>query len=55
MVTGPADAVVARLRKMKEEAEVDELVIVTPSLDRARRAGSYRAIAEAWGGSAAVQ
>ncbi len=50
MVTGPADAVVARLRELKAEAEVDEIVVVTPSLDRARRQASYRAIADAWRG-----
>jgi luciferase family oxidoreductase group 1 len=38
MVTGSADQVVARLRELKAEAQVDELVLVTPSLDRARRA-----------------
>jgi luciferase family oxidoreductase group 1 len=48
MVTGPADEVVDRLREMQQRAEVDELVVVTPSLDRKRRAQSYRAIAEAW-------
>ncbi|HSE08579.1 MAG TPA: LLM class flavin-dependent oxidoreductase [Nocardioidaceae bacterium] len=48
MVTGPAAEVVERLVEMKELAQVDELVIVTPSLDRKRRIDSYRQIAEAW-------
>lgn len=48
MVTGQADDVVARLAEMKEQAMVDELVIVTPSLDRKRRTDSYRQIAMAW-------
>jgi alkanesulfonate monooxygenase SsuD/methylene tetrahydromethanopterin reductase-like flavin-dependent oxidoreductase (luciferase family) len=49
MVTGPADAVARRLRELRTEAEVDEIVVVTPSIDRGRRQASYRAIAEAWG------
>jgi luciferase family oxidoreductase group 1 len=48
MVTGPAGEVVERLLEMKEQAQVDELVVVTPSLDRKRRIDSYRQIAEAW-------
>jgi alkanesulfonate monooxygenase SsuD/methylene tetrahydromethanopterin reductase-like flavin-dependent oxidoreductase (luciferase family) len=48
MVTGAAADVVARLAEMKDRAKVDELVVVTPSLDRRRRIDSYRAIAEAW-------
>jgi luciferase family oxidoreductase group 1 len=48
MVTGEAKAVVERLLEMRELAEVDELVIVTPSLDRGRRTASLQAIAEAW-------
>ncbi|MDP9820916.1 LLM class flavin-dependent oxidoreductase [Nocardioides massiliensis] len=46
--TGPAKEVVARLADLKEQAEADEIVVVTPSLDRERRIASYRAIAEAW-------
>jgi hypothetical protein len=34
---------------MQEEAMADELVLVTPSLERARRHASFRAIAAAWG------
>ena len=49
MVTGEAPDVVARLAEMKEQAQADELVVVTPSLDRKRRIESYRRIAEAWG------
>jgi luciferase family oxidoreductase group 1 len=48
MVTGPPDAVVERLRELQAAAEVDELVIVTPSVPRDRRVGSYQAIADAW-------
>lgn len=48
MVVGEADAVVDRLLDMKRMAEVDEIVLVTPSLDRERRIGSYTAIADAW-------
>jgi luciferase family oxidoreductase group 1 len=48
MVTGPAGEVVERLAALKEQAQVDELVMVTPSLDRKRRIESYRAIAGAW-------
>jgi alkanesulfonate monooxygenase SsuD/methylene tetrahydromethanopterin reductase-like flavin-dependent oxidoreductase (luciferase family) len=48
MATGSASAVVEQLRALKAEAEVDEIVVVTPSLDRARRQASYRAIADAW-------
>lgn len=48
MVTGPAPEVAARLAEMKEQASADELVIVTPSLDRKRRVESFRDIADAW-------
>ena len=48
MVTGEAKQVVERLGEMKERAQVDELVLVTPSLDRARRIDSYRQVADAW-------
>ena len=48
MVTGEPKAVVERLLELKEQAEVDEIVIVTPNLDRARRIASFRAIADAW-------
>lgn len=48
MVTGEAKQVVERLAEMKERAQVDELVLVTPSLDRARRIDSYRQVADAW-------
>lgn len=48
MVTGTADDVVARLRELRTDAQVDEIVLVTPSLDRVRRAQSLREIAEAW-------
>jgi luciferase family oxidoreductase group 1 len=48
MVTGPAKDVVERLLEMKERAHVDELVLVTPSLGRARRTASFEAIADAY-------
>jgi luciferase family oxidoreductase group 1 len=48
MVTGPAAAVAQRLLEMKEAAEADEIVVVTPSLDRGRRTASYVALAQAW-------
>ena len=48
MVTGEPKAVAERLLEMKAGAEADEIVIVTPSLDRDRRIGSYTSIAEAW-------
>lgn len=48
MVTGAAKVVAGRLLEMKELAQVDELVVVTPSLDRRRRTDSYLAVAEAW-------
>lgn len=47
-VTGEATEVATRLAEMKELAQVDELVVVTPSLDRKRRTDSYRQIADAW-------
>ncbi len=48
MVTGEAKAVAERLLEMKELAEADEIVVVTPSVDRVRRRQSYQAIAQAW-------
>jgi luciferase family oxidoreductase group 1 len=48
MVTGEPKAVVERLLELKEQAEVDEIVVVTPNLDRGRRTASFRAIADAW-------
>ncbi|HEY2594149.1 MAG TPA: LLM class flavin-dependent oxidoreductase, partial [Chloroflexota bacterium] len=41
-------AVAERLLEMRQQAQVDEIVIVTPSLDRERRKASYTAIADAW-------
>ena len=52
MVTGAAKIVAERLLEMKHRAEVDEIVVVTPSLDRSRRIGSYREIAHAWAAAA---
>jgi luciferase family oxidoreductase group 1 len=48
MVTGEPKAVAERLLEMKQAAQVDEIVVVTPSLDRDRRRGSYQALADAW-------
>jgi luciferase family oxidoreductase group 1 len=48
MVTGEPKAVAEKLLDMKRLAEVDEIVVVTPSLDRQRRVDSYVALAEAW-------
>jgi len=48
MVTGEPKAVAERLLEMKLLAEVDEIVVVTPSLGRDRRKASYAAIADAW-------
>jgi len=48
MVTGEPKAVAERLLEMKARAEADEIVVVTPSLDRHRRKASYTAIADAW-------
>jgi luciferase family oxidoreductase group 1 len=48
MATGEPKDVVERLLEMKEQAQADELVVVTPSLDRGRRIASYRALADAW-------
>jgi luciferase family oxidoreductase group 1 len=53
MVTGEAKPVVERLQELKERAQVDELVLVTPSLGRARRTASLRAVANAWRASGA--
>ena len=48
MVTGEPKVVAERLLEMKEQASADEIVVVTPSLDRERRKGSYTALADAW-------
>ena len=48
MVTGEPKAVAERLLEMKQLAQADEIVVVTPSLDRDLRKGSFAALAEAW-------
>lgn len=48
MVTGAAGAVVARLQDLKAQAQVDEIVVVTPGTDRGRRSASFVSIADAW-------
>ena len=48
MAVGPASEVVARLRELQEQAQTDEVVVVTPGLDRAARIASFEAIAAAW-------
>jgi luciferase family oxidoreductase group 1 len=48
MVVGEPKVVVDRLLELKAAAQADEIVVVTPSLDRARRADSFTAIADGW-------
>ncbi|WP_420497217.1 LLM class flavin-dependent oxidoreductase [Parafrankia sp. FMc2] len=48
MVTGEPKTVAERLLDMRREAQADEIVVVTPSLDRARRQASFTALADAW-------
>lgn len=48
MVTGEPKAVAERLLEMKQAAQADEIVVVTPSLDRDLRRRSYQALAGAW-------
>ena len=48
MVLGEPKAVAERLLELQAEAQVDEIVVVTPSLDRARRTASLVALADAW-------
>jgi alkanesulfonate monooxygenase SsuD/methylene tetrahydromethanopterin reductase-like flavin-dependent oxidoreductase (luciferase family) len=48
MVVGSPETVVERLIEIKEQAQADELVLVSPGLDRARRISSYQAIAGEW-------
>lgn len=50
MIVGPATSVVDRLQALQREAETDEVVVVTPGLDRAARITSFEAIATAWSG-----
>jgi luciferase family oxidoreductase group 1 len=48
MVVGEPKVVVERLQELQEAAQADEIVVVTPSLDRTRRADSFTAIADGW-------
>ena len=48
MVTGAPDDVAKGLRTIQEQTQADEVVVVTPAIDRTRRIESYRAIAAAW-------
>lgn len=48
MVVGEPKLVAERLRQLQADAQADEIVVVTPSLDRVRRTQSLRAVAEAW-------
>ena len=48
MITGAPADVASRLLELKDQAQADEIVVVTPSLDRARRTASYVALAQAW-------
>lgn len=48
MITGEPKLVVERLRELQEKTQTDEVVLATPSIDRAHRAESLGLIAEAW-------
>jgi luciferase family oxidoreductase group 1 len=48
MLVGEPKVVAERLLDLQSSAQVDELVVVTPSLDRARRTASLAAVAQAW-------
>jgi luciferase family oxidoreductase group 1 len=48
MVTGEPKIVAERLLQMKADAAADEIVVVTPGIDRDRRTASLVALAEAW-------
>ena len=48
MVTGEPKAVAERLLELQDAAQVDEIVVVTPGLDRQRRTDSLQSLAEAW-------
>lgn len=48
MVVGEPKVVAERLLELHSAAEVDELVVVTPAIDRGRRQGSLRDLAAAW-------
>jgi luciferase family oxidoreductase group 1 len=48
MVVGEPKIVAERLLELREAAAADEVVAVTPSLDRGRRTASLVALAEAW-------
>ncbi len=48
MVTGEPKHVAERLLSMRHDARADEIVVVTPSLGRDRRAASLAALADAW-------
>ncbi|GAB4064835.1 LLM class flavin-dependent oxidoreductase [Angustibacter speluncae] len=48
MLVGSADDVVKGLRTLQEQSQADEVVVVTPSIDRASRIASFEAIAGAW-------
>ncbi len=48
MVTGEPKSVAGRLLELRQEAQVDEIVVVTPNLDRDRRRDSFAALADAW-------
>ncbi len=50
MVTGSPDDVAKGLRTLQEQSQADEVVVVTPVIDRPSRIASYRSIAEAWAG-----
>ncbi|MFV0251876.1 MAG: LLM class flavin-dependent oxidoreductase [Beutenbergiaceae bacterium] len=48
MAVGTADDVVRQLRDLQQQGQTDEVVVVTPGLNRAQRIASFQAIASAW-------
>jgi alkanesulfonate monooxygenase SsuD/methylene tetrahydromethanopterin reductase-like flavin-dependent oxidoreductase (luciferase family) len=48
MITGEPSKVAEHLLDMKQRAETDEIVVVTPGVDRERRRASLTALASAW-------
>lgn len=48
MAVGEPKVVAERLRALQEQTSADEVVVVTPSIDRARRIRSLQLLAQAW-------
>ena len=55
MVTGTPAHVASGLLELKDAAQVDEIIVVTPGADRSRRAASFTAIADAWRAATSVE